>query len=148
MGGSRLTATSHFPYCDLFDACFPTYLSYGMTYEQYWQGDCTLVRAYRKAEAMRVQRANQMAWLQGRYFYEALCDASPLFRFTMKSGTIEPLPYIKEPYPLTEAEVREREQRKVQEMEERMKADMLALATRMIKKQMPGEAHPDNEGGE
>ena len=123
-------------------------MSIGMSYDDFWNGDVCMAGAYRKARELRDRQRNQELWMQGMYIYEALCDASPLFRFTMKSGTIEPLPYLSEPYPLTEAEVQEREQRKAREMEERMKADMLALATRMIKKQMPGEAHPDNEGGE
>lgn len=123
-------------------------MSIGMSYDDFWNGDVSMAGAYRKAQELRDRRKNQELWLQGMYIYEALCDVSPLFRFTMKSGTIEPLPYVKEPYPITEADVQEREQRKLREMEERMKADILALATRMIKKQMPGEAHPDKRGGE
>ena len=126
MGGSRLTATSHFPYRDLFDACFPTYLSYGMTYEQYWRGDCTLVKSYRKAEALRVQRANQMAWLEGRYFYEALCDASPLLHAFAKEGT-EPYPYRDEPIPVTLDEVDEYRARQI----EKQKAEFRAFADAM-----------------
>lgn len=85
--------------------------------------------------------------MQGAYIYEALCDVSPLFRFTMKSGIIEPTPYLKEPYPLTEAEAQERERRKAREMEEQFKNEMFAYAERMRKK-MPKEAHPDIRGGE
>lgn len=122
-------------------------MSIGMTYDEFWNQDVALVRAYRKAQDLRERRQNQAAWLQGLYIYEALCDVSPLFRFTMKSGTIEPLPYLKEPYPISEEERQEREQQKIREMEERMKADFAALAERMRKK-MPKEAHPDTKGGE
>ena len=122
-------------------------MSIGMTYDEFWNQDVALVGAYRKAHELRERRRNQELWMQGLYIYEALCDASPLFRFTMKSGTIEPLPYLKEPYPLTEAEAQEREQRKAREREEQFKNEMFAYVERMRKK-MPKEAHPDIRGGE
>ena len=83
--------------------------------------------------------------MQGMYFYEALCDASPLFRFSMKKGTVKPEPYAKEPYPITAAEARERQEREAREKELRMKAEFAAFAERM-RAQMPGEAHPEIKG--
>ena len=68
------------------------------------------------------------------YFYEALCDASPLFRFSMKGGTIKPEPYVKEPYPITEAEVRERAEREARLKEERLKAEFAAFSEHMRQK--------------
>lgn len=106
-----------------------------------------MVVAYRKAAELRDKRRNQEMWLQGMYFYEALCDASPLFRLSMKKGSIKPEPYAKEPYPITAAEVREREERKMREKEERLKAQFALFAEQMRKK-MPKEAHPDIKGGE
>lgn len=126
MGGSRLTASSHSPYKDLFEACFPVYLSYGMTYDQYWRGDCTLVKDYRRAESLRVRRANQMAWLQGLYFYEAQCAASPLLHAFAKEGT-EPYPYRDEPIPVTRDEVVAYLARQI----EKQKADFRAFAETM-----------------
>lgn len=120
-------------------------MSIGMTYDEFWNQDVCLVEVYRKAAELRDRRRNQELWLQGMYIYEALCDASPLFRFTMKSGTIKPEPYAKEPYPITEAEVREREERKRREEEERFKAEFAAYAERLRKK-MPPEAHPEPRG--
>ena len=85
--------------------------------------------------------------MQGLYFYEALCDASPLFRFSMKKGRVKPEPYVKEPYPLTEAEIKERNERERRMKEERLKAEFAMFAEQM-RKQMPAEARPDSEGGE
>lgn len=138
MGGSRLTATSHFPYRELFEACFPVYLSFGMTYEQYWQGDCTLVRAYRKAEALRVQRANQMAWLEGRYFYEALCDASPLLHAFAKEGT-EAYPYRDAPIPVTRDEVENWRARQIEKQKEEFRAFADAMNAQRKKRPKGGE---------
>jgi hypothetical protein len=120
-------------------------MSIGMTYDEFWHQDVRLVEVYRKAAELRDRRRNQELWLQGMYIYEALCDVSPLFRFSMKGGTIKPEPYVKEPYPVTEAEVREREQREARLKEERLKAEFAAFSERMRRK-MPQEAHPGEKG--
>lgn len=86
-------------------------------------------------------------WLQGMYFYEALCDASPLFRISFKKGIVKPEPYVKEPYPITQAEVREREEREAKLREERMKAAFAAFAE-SLRRKMPSEAHPGQKGGD
>lgn len=122
-------------------------MSIGMTYDEFWNQDVELVGVYRKAQELRDRRRNQELWLQGMYIYEALCDASPLFRFSMKKGTIKPEPYVKEPYPITSEEVRERDEREARKKEERLKAEFAAFAE-LMRKKMPLEAHPDSEGGE
>lgn len=116
-------------------------MSIGMSRDEFWNGDVSAVKDYRKANELRDKRRNYEFWLQGMYIYEALCDASPLFRFSMKKGTVRPEPYCKEPYPITVAEAREREERKQREFEKRLKAEFAALAERMQNK-MPQEALP------
>lgn len=69
------------------DEAFPHYLAMGMSPEQYWEQDCTLVIAYRRAYRIKQEEQNRMAWLQGLYFYEALCDVSPVLHAFAKSGT-------------------------------------------------------------
>ena len=117
-------------------------MSIGMSYDDFWSGDVSMVKAYRKAYELREKRRNQELWLQGMYFYEALCDASPLFRFTMKKGAIKPEPYVKEPYPISAAEVREREEREARKKEERLKAAFTAFAER-VRTKMSQETHPE-----
>ena len=119
---------------DVFEQLCPYYMSIGMSYDEFWNGDVEMVKAYRKANELRDRRNNQDMWLQGRYFCDALCAASPLYRFTMKKGMIKPEPYIKEPYPITEAELREREEREARAKEERLKAEFTAFVERMSKK--------------
>ena len=70
-----------------------------MTYEQFWEQDCELVRYYRKAARIKQDLKNQEAWLQGAYIYEALVDAAPVFRSLAKKGT-KPTPYRECPYEL------------------------------------------------
>ena len=116
-------------------------MSIGMTYDEFWNQDVRLVEVYRKAAELRDKRRNQELWLQGMYIYEALCDASPLFRFSTKKGSIKPEPYVKEPYPITASEVKEREERGARLKEERLKAEF-ALFTEQIRNAMPSEARP------
>ena len=130
-------------YSDIFEQLCPYYMSIGMSYDDFWNGDVSMVKAYRKAYELREKRRNMELWLQGMYFYEALCDASPLFRFSMKKGVIKPEPYVKEPYPITEAEVREKEEREAKRKEERLKAEFAAFAERMRNK-MSQETHPND----
>jgi hypothetical protein len=121
-------------------------MSIGMSYDEFWNQDVNMVRAFRKADEMRKRRQNEVLWLQGCYIYEALCDVAPIFHAFAKKGT-KPSPYPKEPYAITEEEIREREEREARARQERIKAEFAAFAERM-KKKMPREAHPGTKGGE
>jgi hypothetical protein len=72
-----------------------------MTYEQYWDGASALPAYYRKAEQMKQERTNQELWLQGAYFYEAICRASPILHAFAKKGA-KPKPYLSEPFTVSE----------------------------------------------
>ena len=75
----------------LFDEAFPQYLAMGMSYEQFWEQDCTLVIPYRKAFQIRQEEINNTAWLNGLYIWKAL-QCAPLFvnGFVPKGASIEP----------------------------------------------------------
>ena len=97
-------------YEDAFRKRFPYYLSIGMTEAQYWEGDSTLVIAYREAEELRKEKQNQYLWLQGMYFYDALNRVSPVLHAFAKKGT-KARPYLEEPYPLTQKHAEDAKQR-------------------------------------
>lgn len=80
-----------------------------MSYEQYWDMDSELTRAYRKADEIRQERANTDAWLQGAYFYEAFARVAPLLAFT-KHPKAEP--YLEKPYELRHRELRTKQEDK------------------------------------
>lgn len=108
-------ASPPFTYAERFHQAFPQYLAIGMTSAEYWDGDCTLVVEYRKAEEIRNNKKNQELWLQGMYIYEALCDVAPVMRAFAKKGT-KPHKYPAEPYALTDKERKksnEKQERKV-----------------------------------
>lgn len=84
------------------------YLSIGMSWNQYWFGDASAVRIYRKAQRLRNKRENQQMWMQGLYNYKAILCVSPILHAFAKAGT-KAEPYLDEPFPIDEEEVHERE---------------------------------------
>jgi hypothetical protein len=51
-----------------------------MTYEQFWNQDCDLVKYYRKAAQIKQDLKNQNAWLQGLYYLRKLwLMVAPIF---------------------------------------------------------------------
>ena len=132
-GGGQNGSLPNFTYTERFYEVFPYYLAIGMTPEQYWDGDCTLVKYYRKAEELRNEKRNQELWLQGMYVYEAICDVSPILHAFAKKGT-KPTPYSAKPYPLNEAQVKRDEDEKQRKLAEKGKRFMEAMAASINKK--------------
>ena len=131
--GGQASSPSSFTYTDKFYEYFPYYLAIGMTPEQYWEGDCTLPKYYRKAEELRNEKRNQELWLQGMYVYEAICDVSPILHAFAKKGT-KPTPYTSKPYPLTNKQVEQEEEEKQRKVAEKGKRFMEAMAASINKK--------------
>lgn len=109
-------------YTELFEGVFPYYLALGMTYEQFWVDDPSLVKAYRKAEEIRKRRMNEELWLSGIYTAEAL--ASTVGNMFSKSK----YKYPSEPKPITMDEIRERKEREQKARMERIKAAFTSKA--------------------
>lgn len=117
--------TTPTPYTDVFIKRFPYYLSIGMTEEQYWDKDCLLTKYYREAEEIRIEKANQMAWLQGMYIYDALARISPILRAFSKKGT-KAQPYPEEPYPIGKKSAEDSKNKKEKENYDKAKRYMEA----------------------
>lgn len=126
-------STSSFTYTEKFYELFPYYLSIGMTSEQYWDGDSTLVKYYRKAEELRNERRNQEMWLQGMYIYEAICDVSPILHAFAKKGA-KPHPYPSKPYAITEKQIQQEREEQERKLVEKGKKFMEAMAASLNKK--------------
>lgn len=111
-----------FSFSSIFYEHLPYYLAIGMSADEFWLKDVDLVKAYRKADEIRKDRLNEELYLQGAYVYDALSRLAPIFQ--LGGGTAEP--YLYEPYPRTEAQRKEAEEREhKRQMEEalaRMKA--------------------------
>ena len=91
---------------------FPQYLSMGMSYDEFWNYDPSLVKAYRKAWEMKVSQRNWEMWMQGGYIYDALLKVAPVMASGGMGGKgkVEPGKYPDRPYPLTEKEVKAQEE--------------------------------------
>lgn len=109
-------------------------MSIGMTYDEFWNQDVEMVRAFRKAHELKRRQQNEMLWVQGLYVRDALL-ATVGNMFADKSA--KPHEYPAEPYPVTAEQVADKKEAERRKMEERMKADMMALTARMINQKMP-----------
>lgn len=103
-----------------------------MTPEQYWDGDPSLTKYYRKAHELQRKRRNEDLWLQGMYVYEALCDVSPLLQAFAKRGT-KAHPYVDHPYSITRDDREEEKKRKEQRDREKAKQYMLGKMAKINK---------------
>ena len=115
----------------LFIDMFPQYLAMGMTYDEYWRGPAWLVKAYREAKSIRMHDEEWSRWRQGAYIYEALLCVAPALR-ALSNGKVGE--YSDEPWPLTEEEARECEERREIENYERALAKRRKESAEAIKR--------------
>ena len=81
----------------LFEKWCPIYMSYGMSYDEFWKESPYRAKFYREAHELKLKQKDELMWVQGMYIYEALCEVSPVLHAFSKKGT-KPLPYSKKPY--------------------------------------------------
>lgn len=102
VGGAVEVPQTPDSYRELFDKAFPSYLAMGMTYDEFYNKDHTLVIAYRKAFDLKRNEQNQNLWLLGAYVYQAIARVSPLFNPFSKHP--KPESYLDKPFPIYEHE--------------------------------------------
>lgn len=116
MGDKLVTAPSpeRIPtFTEIFDKCCGYYLSIGMSYTDYWDGDPEMVRFYRDKNKLDIERKNQELWLLGGYIYSALVDVSPAVNALSKKH--DPLPYMGKPIELIPPTPEEEKRRRIEE---------------------------------
>lgn len=96
----------------------PIYLQYGMTADQYWNGDPYLAVIYREKKDLEVQARNHELWLQGLYIYDAFSVVT--FNMNRKKGQ-NPEAYPDKPYELKRPELEDD-----QEKRKKARADAIA----------------------
>lgn len=113
MGGELVTPDSsqspaEISLSEQFEEAAPYYMSIGMSYDEYWHGDCELTKYYRKAHEVRLKQRNYELWLQGLYIHDAVgvVVANALRK---KGATAQK--YAESPYPVTPIEQRETKRR-------------------------------------
>lgn len=85
------------PLTKIFERECPYYMIYGMSYDEYWYGDCFKATFYREKYKLELKNKDRNMWTQGMYIYEALCDVAPILHAFSKEGT-KPVPYRDKPY--------------------------------------------------
>lgn len=125
---------------NIFNENFPFYMAMGMDYNQYWNENPFLVRAYKKAYELKKEAKEYELWKQGVYVYEAILDASPILHAFAKNGT-KARPYPEKPFGLEEYENKETEEEKQRKIEnERIKAKVHFMnIKKILEKQFGGQ---------
>lgn len=107
-------------------------MAYGMSYEQFWDGDVYAHKQYAKAHKQQLSESNTIAWLQGRYVYDALCAVSPIMRAFSKAR--KPGKYHEHPIDLFEDEQKKREEDERRKRYEKMREKVAQFAEEFNKK--------------
>lgn len=92
---------------EFFESACPYLMAIGMTCDEFWNKDPHIVKYYLKANEIRRKQENERLWLQGYYNYIAFAYVSPIMNSFAKRGT-KPIPYPKEPIPLTQEDIDEK----------------------------------------
>ena len=114
-----------------------------MTYDQFWNQDVELVKAYREADKIKRDLKNQDMWMQGAYYYEALLDAAPVLRFSLSKKPPKPIPYRDQPIDIhTGARKQEEKPLSVEEKSDKKAKAMMEMFMVSINKKF------EKKGGE
>ena len=103
----------------LFEKWCPIYMSYGMSYDEFWKESPYRAKFYREAHELKLKQKDELMWVQGMYIYEALCKVSPVLHAFSKKGT-KPLPYSEKPYLRDDENLESEEEKKRKEENERL----------------------------
>lgn len=122
---SEKTPTKNKTYSEIFDECFPFYLAIGMSYAEYWEGDASLARYFRKAYKIKQEQDNNNAWLQGLYFYDAISTALHNAMRGISKSKPPAKDYAKQPYELFKKEKTEIELAQEVEIEQQKALDWM-----------------------
>ncbi len=117
---SEIQPTQEKTHSEIFEENFPFYLAIGMSSAEYWDGDPSLTRYYRKAYLIRQEEQNLQAWLQGVYFYDAVSTA---IHNAFRGKNSRAKEYAKQPYDIGKKQRKsEYEQAKAVEVEQQKAA--------------------------
>ena len=106
---TETTTTQEKTDTEVFEECFPFYLAIGMSSTEYWSGDPSLVRYFRKAYKLKQEEFNNNAWLQGMYIFDAVSTA---LHNALRGKNTKAREYAKQPYEFENREKTEQEKAK------------------------------------
>lgn len=127
------TSSSHFSFTSIFESVCPEYMAMGMSYDEFWNGEPKIAKYYREAEIRKIEKQNQMLWVQGIYFAKAI-ESTICVQLSGKKGGNKPK-YPTEPLPITDRMQKAIEEKKQQEEFEKLKAQLMSWAINVNKNQ-------------
>lgn len=104
-------------FTESFKKYCPIFMSYGMTYDEFWYDDVCKTSYYLKSYKEKLKQKDMELWEQGMYIYELLLEVAPILRPFSKA---EPLPYTEKPH-LILAEEEKRNKENKEELDENQK---------------------------
>lgn len=132
--------SASFHYRTVFEKECGYYLSLGMSYTDYWDGECDMVKYYRDKAKYELEEKNRILWLQGMYLYDTMLRLSPALKPFVKNPN--PEKYMEEPYPIG---IKTDEERKKAKEEKQLQNGLnyfSALATNINQKLKEGGDDP------
>jgi hypothetical protein len=145
VGGELLNegATTHSKtYTETFEELCPFYLAIGMSSAEYWDGDPSLTRYFRKAYKIKQEEINNNAWLQGMYIYDAVSTA---LHNALRGKNQKAREYAKQPYNFENKEKSEYEKAKEVEIEQQKAAAWMDNFVRINSRARVREPEPKNK---
>ena len=132
--GEQPRRTSKTPYGDMFDELLPQYMAMGMTYEQFWDGEVGIRKAFRKAYQLRMENDLKIADRNGWYIGQYICKALQAVQLLAVAVPVKKLPdpheYPDKPF-MIQAEEEERKN-KDEEIRKKREEDQSKLAMSMF----------------
>lgn len=113
----------------IFEKACPIYMSYGMSYNDFWYGPAFMTTFYKDAHKLKVRQQDENNWMLGMYVYEAILDCSPILHAFSKKGT-KPLPYAEKPYLMDKLQTKTKAEIK-KDQEEQAEAERLKFIVKM-----------------
>lgn len=123
-------------FSDTLDKLCTYYMALGVSADEFWNGDYTMLKFYVEKHKIAVEQKNEELWLQGVYVYEALCVA--LSNAFSKNSHAK---YPDKPHRLTDLSEEEKELENQKKVEE-FRAQLMAIGRRFEAK------HKREQGGE
>ena len=89
-------------------------MSIGMSRDQYWYGDVRMTEDFLEAYRLRQEQMNTEKWLQGMYYYDAVCCA---LQNAFRKKSDPPAQYPAQPYDIFPKKETRQEQEAREEVE-------------------------------
>ncbi|MBP7319525.1 MAG: hypothetical protein KA953_00520 [Lachnospiraceae bacterium] len=129
----------------LFEEVCPYYMSIGVSYHDFWDGEFDICKYARKADEINQGNKNREQWWQAVYIFRMMLDASPAFN-AFNSGDTNITLSVDRPFPITQKEIDENNRRLAKEqMEQSIQRTKEYIALQNIKSKEEKEKNKKDE---